>query len=91
MMRQGLLALACVALTDRGFGAWALDAWVPFSDQVLARFGGLSVQGQTRAMKLLKEQGSTQSFALLRNQKVVPPMSYWESRSSQDTQAFRFS
>lgn len=30
--------LACVALTDRDFGQWALDAWPPFSDTVLQRF-----------------------------------------------------
>ncbi|OLR89849.1 serine hydrolase domain-containing protein [Actinokineospora bangkokensis] len=28
--------LACVALTDRQFGPWAVEAWPPFSDQVLA-------------------------------------------------------
>lgn len=27
--------LGCVALTDRQFGPWALDAWPPFSDAVL--------------------------------------------------------
>jgi len=27
---------ACVALTDRDFGAWAIDAWPPFSEGVLA-------------------------------------------------------
>ncbi len=31
------LALAC--LTDRAFGPWALDAWPPFSDAVLAAAG----------------------------------------------------
>ncbi len=30
--------LACVALTDRGFGEWSLDAWPAFSEAVLARF-----------------------------------------------------
>lgn len=30
---------ACVALTDRDFGAWAIEAWPPFSDQVLADLG----------------------------------------------------
>jgi CubicO group peptidase (beta-lactamase class C family) len=30
-------ALGCVALTDRQFGRWALDAWPSFSDDVLAR------------------------------------------------------
>jgi CubicO group peptidase (beta-lactamase class C family) len=30
--------LACVGLTDRGFGAWALSAWPPFSDAVLDRY-----------------------------------------------------
>ncbi|OHV41955.1 MULTISPECIES: serine hydrolase domain-containing protein [Pseudofrankia] len=28
--------VACVCLTDRDFGHWALDAWPPFSDAVLA-------------------------------------------------------
>jgi CubicO group peptidase (beta-lactamase class C family) len=27
---------ACVALTDRDFGQWAVDAWPPFTDAVLA-------------------------------------------------------
>ncbi|MFD9033584.1 serine hydrolase domain-containing protein [Streptomyces sp. NPDC059567] len=27
---------ACVALTDRAFGPWAVDAWPPFTDAVLA-------------------------------------------------------
>ncbi|MDI3408249.1 serine hydrolase domain-containing protein [Streptomyces cavernicola] len=27
---------ACVALTDRAFGQWAIDAWPPFTDAVLA-------------------------------------------------------
>ncbi|MQT05487.1 beta-lactamase family protein [Streptomyces jumonjinensis] len=27
---------ACVALTDRAFGPWAIDAWPPFTDAVLA-------------------------------------------------------
>ncbi|MCX4551320.1 beta-lactamase family protein [Streptomyces sp. NBC_01387] len=27
---------ACVALTDRDFGPWAIDAWPPFTDAVLA-------------------------------------------------------
>ncbi|TQK44288.1 CubicO group peptidase (beta-lactamase class C family) [Streptomyces sp. SLBN-118] len=27
---------ACVALTDRPFGQWAIDAWPPFTDAVLA-------------------------------------------------------
>jgi CubicO group peptidase (beta-lactamase class C family) len=31
--------LACVALTGRKFGPWALEAWPPFSDAVLARHG----------------------------------------------------
>ncbi|WP_417218854.1 serine hydrolase domain-containing protein [Arthrobacter sp.] len=31
--------LACVALTDRDFGPWAVEAWTPFSDAVLAEFG----------------------------------------------------
>ena len=29
-------ALACVALADRDFGPWAVEAWPPFSDAVLA-------------------------------------------------------
>jgi CubicO group peptidase (beta-lactamase class C family) len=28
--------LGCVALTDRPFGQWAIDAWPPFTDAVLA-------------------------------------------------------
>ncbi len=28
--------LACVALTDRDFGDWAIEAWTPFTDAVLA-------------------------------------------------------
>lgn len=28
--------LACVVLTDRDFGPWAIEAWPPFSDAVLA-------------------------------------------------------
>jgi Beta-lactamase class C and other penicillin binding proteins len=30
--------LACVALTDRNFGPWAVEAWTPFNDAVLAEF-----------------------------------------------------
>ena len=30
--------LATVAMTDRQFGPWALEAWPPFSDEVLTRF-----------------------------------------------------
>lgn len=33
------VGLACVALTDRDFGPWAVDAWTPFNDAVLAEFG----------------------------------------------------
>ena len=29
--------VACVGLTDRVFGAWAMDVWPPFSDAVLAQ------------------------------------------------------
>jgi CubicO group peptidase (beta-lactamase class C family) len=32
--------LACVALTDRDFGPWAVEAWPPFSDAVVRRFAG---------------------------------------------------
>jgi len=28
--------LACVTLTDKNFGQWAVDAWEPFNEQVLA-------------------------------------------------------
>ncbi|WP_440102102.1 serine hydrolase domain-containing protein [Glutamicibacter mishrai] len=28
--------LACVTLTDKNFGQWAVDAWAPFNEQVLA-------------------------------------------------------
>lgn len=34
------VGLACVALTDRDFGPWAVDAWTPFNDAVLAEFSG---------------------------------------------------
>lgn len=30
---------ACVALTDRPFGPWAIEAWPPFTDAVLAELG----------------------------------------------------
>ena len=30
---------ACVALTDRAFGPWAIEAWPPFTDAVLAELG----------------------------------------------------
>lgn len=30
--------LACVTLTDRNFGPWAVDAWAPYNAQVLAEF-----------------------------------------------------
>lgn len=32
--------LATVALTDRDFGSWALEAWPPFSDALLERYAG---------------------------------------------------
>lgn len=32
---------ACVALTDRDFGPWAVEAWPPFTDAVLAELRGL--------------------------------------------------
>ncbi|MFC8951537.1 MULTISPECIES: serine hydrolase [unclassified Streptomyces] len=31
---------ACVALTDRPFGPWAIEAWPPFTDAVLAELRG---------------------------------------------------
>ncbi|MEH0624039.1 serine hydrolase domain-containing protein [Streptomyces stelliscabiei] len=31
--------VACVALTDRAFGPWAVEAWTPFTDAVLAEVG----------------------------------------------------
>ncbi|MEU2182190.1 serine hydrolase domain-containing protein [Streptomyces thermolilacinus] len=31
---------ACVALTDRAFGPWAIEAWPPFTDAVLAELRG---------------------------------------------------
>ncbi|MEU6216449.1 serine hydrolase domain-containing protein [Streptomyces sp. NPDC047022] len=31
--------VACVALTDRAFGPWAVEAWTPFADAVLAELG----------------------------------------------------
>jgi CubicO group peptidase (beta-lactamase class C family) len=30
--------VTCVALSDRGFGDWAVDAWPPFSDEVRAAY-----------------------------------------------------
>ncbi|MBM6621199.1 beta-lactamase family protein [Micrococcaceae bacterium RIT802] len=32
--------LACVALTDRDFGPWAVEAWTPFNDAIIADFSG---------------------------------------------------
>lgn len=32
--------LACVALTGRRFGPWALEVWPPFSDAVVQRYAG---------------------------------------------------
>lgn len=32
-------SLACILLTDRDFGPWAVEAWPPFSDRVRAAFG----------------------------------------------------
>jgi hypothetical protein len=32
--------LAVIALTDRDFGPWALEAWPEFSDAVLDEFSG---------------------------------------------------
>lgn len=32
--------VACVALADRDFGAWAIEAWPPFTDAVLAAVRG---------------------------------------------------
>ncbi|WP_026316223.1 serine hydrolase domain-containing protein [Actinokineospora enzanensis] len=34
------VGLACVALTDRPFGEWAIEAWPLFTDGVLAEFRG---------------------------------------------------
>jgi len=31
--------LACVALADRDFGPWAIEAWPPFSSAVIAEYG----------------------------------------------------
>ena len=31
--------LACITLTDRDFGDWAVAAWPPFSDAVRAAYG----------------------------------------------------
>jgi CubicO group peptidase (beta-lactamase class C family) len=39
--------LGCVGLTDRGFGAWSMEAWTPFSDAVLAAFGSINEMGRT--------------------------------------------
>lgn len=35
-------AIALIALTDRNFGPWAIEAWPPFSDGVLAAAGRLA-------------------------------------------------
>jgi CubicO group peptidase (beta-lactamase class C family) len=32
--------LACVVLTDRQYGPWALEVWPAFSDEILRQFGG---------------------------------------------------
>ncbi|MGV9563074.1 serine hydrolase domain-containing protein [Streptomyces sp. NPDC003480] len=32
--------VACVALTDRAFGPWAIEAWTPFTDAVLGEVRG---------------------------------------------------
>jgi CubicO group peptidase (beta-lactamase class C family) len=32
--------VGCVALTDRAFGEWAVEAWPPFTDAVLAELSG---------------------------------------------------
>ena len=37
---------ACIALTDRDFGAWARDLWPAFSDEVLAELAGVHQSGQ---------------------------------------------
>jgi CubicO group peptidase (beta-lactamase class C family) len=36
---------ACVALTDRDFGQWAIDAWPPFTDAVLDELRSGAAQG----------------------------------------------
>lgn len=43
--------LACVALTGREFGQWARQAWPPFSDAVLTRYGRNSGQPDVRHVK----------------------------------------
>ncbi|MEU4683199.1 serine hydrolase domain-containing protein [Streptomyces xinghaiensis] len=35
----GANGAACVVLTDRDFGSWAIDAWPPFTDTVLTELG----------------------------------------------------
>ncbi|HEX2030499.1 MAG TPA: serine hydrolase domain-containing protein [Actinomycetota bacterium] len=37
--------LSAVAVADRAFGPWSLEAWPPFSDAVLARYGGAAGAG----------------------------------------------
>lgn len=32
--------LACVTLTDKNFGQWAVEAWAPFNEQVLSAYSG---------------------------------------------------
>ena len=38
-----VLGAACVSLTDKPFGPWALEAWAPFNDEVAAEIRGLQV------------------------------------------------
>ncbi|MFG2210847.1 serine hydrolase domain-containing protein [Streptomyces sp. NPDC048638] len=37
---------ACIALTDRAFGPWAVEAWPPLTDAVLAELRGAAGPGQ---------------------------------------------
>ena len=39
--------LACVALTGRDFGPWAMEAWPPFCDAVVAEFASAVIRGTT--------------------------------------------
>jgi CubicO group peptidase (beta-lactamase class C family) len=39
---------ACVCLTDRDFGPWAVEAWTPFTDGVLAELAATGSGETTR-------------------------------------------
>lgn len=39
--------LACVVLTDREFGPWALEVWPALGDAVIERYAGFTTEGRT--------------------------------------------